>query len=76
MHGLIGREFAAPLSPYNSIFAFHLDAWFAPSPQTLVVDRSIMIEFNGSDAGPLGVGDGCVQPRDGKQVRADEMDMR
>lgn len=33
-----------------------------------VVGRSIMTEFNGSDAGPLGVGDGCVQPRDGKQV--------
>ncbi|CBJ27242.1 Histidyl-tRNA Synthetase Similar to Histidine Ammonia-Lyase [Ectocarpus siliculosus] len=30
--------------------------------------RSIMTEFNGSDAGPLGVGDGCVQPRDGKQT--------
>lgn len=34
----------------------------------LSVVRSIMTEFNGSDAGPLGVGAGCVQPRDGKQV--------
>lgn len=30
--------------------------------------RSIMTEFNGSDGGPLGVGEGCVIPRDGKQV--------
>ncbi|CAN0111245.1 unnamed protein product, partial [Laminaria digitata] len=29
--------------------------------------RSLMTEFNSSDAGPLGVGDGCVLPRDGKQ---------
>eukprot|EP00903_Cladosiphon_okamuranus_P009772 g9291.t1 len=30
--------------------------------------RAIMTEFNGSDAGPLGVGAGCVQPRDGRQT--------
>ena len=27
-----------------------------------------MTEFNSSDAEPLGVGDGCVLPRDRKQV--------
>lgn len=27
-----------------------------------------MTEFNSSDAGPLGAGDGCVLPRDGQQV--------
>ena len=38
---------------------------FAPC---LMLRRSLMTEFNSSDAGPLGAGDGCVLPRDGKQV--------
>lgn len=34
-----------------------------------------MTELNGSDAGPLGVGAGCVQPRDGKQVCSSTEDL-
>lgn len=34
-----------------------------------------MTEFNGADVGPLGAGEGCVLPRDGKQVRAIDLSL-